>query len=242
MNRFCLKRVTRAGALVRRRPARDAEPLGPGGRAGQGQWACGAVEGRARGRRCVGAGAGGKGCDSTPGTVLIFCMSEGARGTKAGDGRHTQCAGGGIGRRAGFRFQCPKGRGGSTPPSRTAESPSGPRPEGLSRCPGCPRRASPPRAMSRDGWCRSSRVARTPGGAVKCDDALTRAAGGRRAATGERAFAAPEDPEGLPGAGIRRRRAPRPSWPGRRPRRGPCSGTPRRAGPGRTSPGCAGPW
>ena len=28
-------------------------------------------------------------------------------------------ASGGIGRRAGFRCQCPKGRGGSTPPSRT---------------------------------------------------------------------------------------------------------------------------
>ena len=28
-------------------------------------------------------------------------------------------ASGGIGRRAGFRFLCPKGRGGSTPPSRT---------------------------------------------------------------------------------------------------------------------------
>ncbi len=30
-------------------------------------------------------------------------------------------ASGGIGRRAGFRCQCPKGRGGSTPPSRTAK-------------------------------------------------------------------------------------------------------------------------
>ena len=30
-------------------------------------------------------------------------------------------ASGGIGRRAGFRCQCPKGRGGSTPPSRTNE-------------------------------------------------------------------------------------------------------------------------
>src|SRR5690625_413544 len=29
------------------------------------------------------------------------------------------CASGGIGRRAGFRCQCPQGRGGSTPPSRT---------------------------------------------------------------------------------------------------------------------------
>jgi hypothetical protein len=33
----------------------------------------------------------------------------------------TPCAGGGIGRRAGFRFQCPQGRGGSTPPSRTSQ-------------------------------------------------------------------------------------------------------------------------
>src|SRR5918993_1266945 len=31
-------------------------------------------------------------------------------------------ASGGIGRRAGFRCQCPKGRGGSTPPSRTAKA------------------------------------------------------------------------------------------------------------------------
>src|SRR5690625_7368978 len=30
-------------------------------------------------------------------------------------------ASGGIGRRAGFRCQCPQGRGGSTPPSRTSE-------------------------------------------------------------------------------------------------------------------------
>ncbi len=32
-------------------------------------------------------------------------------------------AGGGIGRRARFRSVCPKGRGGSTPPSRTTEAP-----------------------------------------------------------------------------------------------------------------------
>lgn len=71
--------------------------------------------------------ARGKGCDSTRNTVLIFCMSEGAAPTRAGPEGNTQCAGGGIGRRAGFRFQCPKGRGGSTPPSRTMEtgSPSG---------------------------------------------------------------------------------------------------------------------
>ena len=31
-------------------------------------------------------------------------------------------ASGGIGRRAGFRCQCPKGRGGSSPPSRTQRS------------------------------------------------------------------------------------------------------------------------
>ena len=33
-------------------------------------------------------------------------------------------ASGGIGRRAGFRCQCPKGRGGSTPPSRTTRKPA----------------------------------------------------------------------------------------------------------------------
>ena len=33
----------------------------------------------------------------------------------------TVCESGGIGRRAGFRFQCPLGRGGSTPPFRTSE-------------------------------------------------------------------------------------------------------------------------
>jgi hypothetical protein len=33
--------------------------------------------------------------------------------------RRTARASGGIGRRAGFRFLCPKGRGGSTPPSPT---------------------------------------------------------------------------------------------------------------------------
>ncbi len=32
-------------------------------------------------------------------------------------------AGGGIGRRARFRSVCPKGRGGSTPPSRTSKAP-----------------------------------------------------------------------------------------------------------------------
>lgn len=43
----------------------------------------------------------------------------------------TQRASGGIGRRAGFRCQCPQGRGGSSPPSRTERR----RPPGSSRGP-----------------------------------------------------------------------------------------------------------
>src|SRR6266498_1848800 len=50
-----------------------------------------------------------------------------AEDTRVARGRHPLLqsgavarASGGIGRRAGFRFLCPQGRGGSTPPSRTA--------------------------------------------------------------------------------------------------------------------------
>lgn len=64
------------------------------------------------------------GCESTLGSVLIFCMSPGARTEQVRDeAAAPKCAGGGIGRRAGFRFQCPQGRGGSTPPSRTRRNP-----------------------------------------------------------------------------------------------------------------------
>jgi hypothetical protein len=73
------------------------------------------------------------GCEDPTASVLISGPSAGARERPtasspfvAGD---TLCAGGGIGRRAGFRFQCPKGRGGSTPPSRTEDEPR--RPSGL---------------------------------------------------------------------------------------------------------------
>lgn len=102
-----------------------------------------ATEGAARGS---GAGHGRvleNGCDCTPGSVLMFCMSEGAR-TRPGRNSPDRvresddtpkCAGGGIGRRAGFRFQCPKGRGGSTPPSRTDETPGPGFPDrGLALC------------------------------------------------------------------------------------------------------------
>lgn len=68
--------------------------------------------------RITRAGAREYGCESTVCSVLIFWMSAGARTTEQAvrDPRQHPCAGGGIGRRAGFRFQCPKGRGGSTPP------------------------------------------------------------------------------------------------------------------------------
>lgn len=72
------------------------------------------------------------GCERTLSRVLMFCVSEGAGPQSPQAQGHTQCAGGGIGRRAGFRFQCPQGRGGSTPPSRTAGSPAGLGPAGLS--------------------------------------------------------------------------------------------------------------
>ncbi len=103
---------------------------GPGRGEGGAERSCGSGGGPCGGSRSGGsAGRGrarGKGCDSTRNTVLIFCMSEGAAPTRAGPEGNTQCAGGGIGRRAGFRFQCPKGRGGSTPPSRTMETGSPP--------------------------------------------------------------------------------------------------------------------
>lgn len=113
--------------------AAGAESSLPGHGRGEGraERSCGSGGEPCGGSRSGGsAGRGrarGKGCDSTRNTVLIFCMSEGAAPTRAGPEGNTQCAGGGIGRRAGFRFQCPKGRGGSTPPSRTMEtgSPSG---------------------------------------------------------------------------------------------------------------------
>ncbi len=95
------------------------------GRAGRRVRSAGAVAGGARSRFTVpvragrGPAARRYGGESTLGTVLIFCMSEGAPTASERQQRQHPCAGGGIGRRAGFRFQCPKGRGGSTPPSRT---------------------------------------------------------------------------------------------------------------------------
>ena len=74
-------------------------------------------------RSRTGTCGGEPGCEATAASVLIFWASAGhsecspvVSSLTAGG---TRCAGGGIGRRAGFRFQCPKGRGGSTPPSRT---------------------------------------------------------------------------------------------------------------------------
>ena len=52
--------------------------------------------------------------------------------------RHASSASGGIGRRARFRSVCPKGRGGSTPPSRTA-----PRGTPLGQRPGIPDQGDP---------------------------------------------------------------------------------------------------
>lgn len=104
----------------RERPAAESSLPGRGRGEGGAEGSCGSGGEPCGGSRSGGsAGRGrarGKGCDSTLNTVLIFCMSEGAAPTRAGPEGNTQCAGGGIGRRAGFRFQCPKGRGGSTPP------------------------------------------------------------------------------------------------------------------------------
>ena len=60
-----------------------------------------------------------------------------SRGESAGPADAATRASGGIGRRAGFRCQCPKGRGGSTPPSRTNDDPrAGLRAHGRSLIPG----------------------------------------------------------------------------------------------------------
>ncbi len=89
-----------------------------------------------------------KGCERTLARVLMFCVSEGAGPKSPQAGGHTQCAGGGIGRRAGFRFQCPQGRGGSTPPSRTSWKPLRSRTWGAFACSG----ATSGREVSHGVW------------------------------------------------------------------------------------------
>lgn len=116
---------------------RECEPLGQRSANVRGEAGC-----RPGCRR---AGTGGKACEGTPpqrASVLdVGRRSHKTRTEQPGSreriNRQHPCAGGGIGRRAGFRFQCPKGRGGSTPPSRTDETPGlrrNPETGGLSLC------------------------------------------------------------------------------------------------------------
>lgn len=190
--------------------------------------------------------AAGKWCEGTLHSVLMFCMSKGERTRpgrtvrrKCGSPRQHPCAGGGIGRRAGFRFQCPKGRGGSTPPSRTERERVSPGDENhregpVSRCPEAwpelgpefgPKLGRPKR--SGDVTCGTTTDAPGMRREYFCGRSACTTSGPARGVRARRSCDVRRD------CGVSRRDGRRGPWPWRRLPRRPWPGRPRPCRPAR---------